>query len=1646
MIGKAKKLLASFICAALVILAPGAEAQRAFAAVIESDPVPGVPSAGAPAAPAVPAFNLALAPSGLTSYSAGYSAPAAALPMIAAPAALPTAGVTLAAPVMRAALPDSALVPAALPTLLPAAAAGAPADKPGSAAQPAGAVAGKTDGDKTDGPAAIDSTVRYRAHGLLLRMVAALTGEVHSLRPAGDDLTGRSIAAAADRRAVFSDFDETLADSNASFDNKLSPEMVQAIQSVHAAGKTVDVISDRPESVFESMSSLPVADRVGMYVAVDAGGRVYRYDEAGKPVLAYEAPAMSDAVKSVIAEAAAATTSRLEPGTETVARPYTYTIKLKVGSTWEQVRAAGATFQEELAKRGSALTVKARMAKDPANNPYLVVSVNTKANASRFIANARGLAPKDVVILGDGMYAPRAADKSSWISRLGGRVSGRELPDQGNGNDAEMEKGVPGAQTFSVGGTGDPRRRGLVVLGKSGPAASREVLLSVASKPAALSAEVPPPSRLRVFFHELRLGIESFKHYFVDVNVENWREYKEARTASAIVQDGRSPVSDARGFFIDTRMMGMVGGPHIVGSRSGSNQYITDAALDIFDRYFDHSAVTPATRAAFADFVGRAAEYNPLRSGSNLRKQIRKVLHSASLLPADRLQEHFENAMPAGMADASKKFQEERQEQILAAFHAAVADAVAAETPAAADRVVGVVLLGSFATGSATAGSDFDLHVLTNNGSSRRVTAFLANLEKRWSADPNSAAHPINGADFGFLPSRDMLLRIHPDPYIVMGADQRLERNLSPPAGYYDHRTRPSDSAFQSAAWKASNAVLQAATRVDDAKTAAAGKPVESLDEGVRKRAIAGWLVARSLYLAGYILAGAIAYPMLAQALVGSQGYTDLMSLGAVVAILLAPISGLIADKLSFRNTFALNNVIRIGVTLAVPALVLMHAATFWPLLAVALVTSWNVASSMVAEDKMMPALAGADPKRLPVLNAAANINFIGLNVLMGIFLLSGRWVDHFVASFGLLPGLSTVFAISAGLGAVATVIQWLTIPNVALKKSAPAAAAEKAPEGRRNFAIWSGLLAAGAGMYALLHPIFPQFAALPLVGAALIGLAATSDGLRRLWNNPVLRTGSLLSMAYAFVVYPVGSILIPFAARELKGGGALQGQLQGALFFGQLLAGSTMLNLPGKWNTVVRATLLGALGAWMGLYLFPANLAMAAIGMAIASGLYAVSTRLTDRGWMKYSFIGLTSLALPLAFWGNIPALLLGILILGLVNAPNKITIDTVVQREAKLDSANTGRLLGVRSALSSIASAFGYASFGAITAAFHPAFPSALWPMLAMFAGIGALLWMAPKWLGKKLSATNFTVAAPREYSREELAQAVAKRVREGGVRAIITDYDGTLMDKTPDDKAVPASEELASIIANLRRHGVTVVVSTNHFFTGDHNGMTNLLGDRLDAKTRAGMYYAVQSGARIYRYNDDGSIPAEPVWKETSFDDAERAKITPIFEAAAAKIGLAPEDYKIFHEDSRTLIEIRNHMDRDEALYHALADANKANGFGYLVQLKPMPTMRHVPYVQYFKAHKGTGARKAVEILKSEGLLDDESQALVLGDDFKAEGNDLYMAQALPGALAVSVGKTADSRVPNVMQSSIRGAAETRELLTRLNQILDEKAVAK
>ena len=157
---------------------------------------------------------------------------------------------------------------------------------------------------------------------------------------------------------------------------------------------------------------------------------------------------------------------------------------LKPGSSEASVKATAAILQAELDRRGIDVEVNPRFAKDPANPPYVTLSLITKEGAARYIAQARKAGPQDVVILGDSMYVPHAPKAETWLTRLGERASGQARPALGNRTDANMERGVAGALTLSVGTTGDPRTKNLYVLAGKGPSVTRRVLEAVAARPA----------------------------------------------------------------------------------------------------------------------------------------------------------------------------------------------------------------------------------------------------------------------------------------------------------------------------------------------------------------------------------------------------------------------------------------------------------------------------------------------------------------------------------------------------------------------------------------------------------------------------------------------------------------------------------------------------------------------------------------------------------------------------------------------------------------------------------------------------------------------------------------------------------------------------------------------------------------------------------------------------------------------------------------------------------------------------------------------------------------------------------------------------------------------------------------------------------
>ena len=345
----------------------------------------------------------------------------------------------------------------------------------------------------------------YRAHSLFLNVVAARTGALYSRRAAGPALRRKVIKAAAGKLAAFLDLDKTIVHQN----QALEPVMVRRIEAARAAGKEVAFISDRGDvtsadqmSVQDSLAPLPIRTRAGVYFAASSGARIYRYDGNGEPIPMFEARPFDMDTKANIRAAAEATKARLkEAGIEihvpsgTDKNPterldaHSYALMLKAGTSDKTAREAAAIFQQEVdearrrSNRGLALEVKARPVPFP-GRPYVTIKIVTKETATAYIAEALGLKAGDVALVGDNMYEPRQPERSSWLARLGERVSGRAIPLSGNRTDADMEKALSGALTLCVGAAGDPRPANLWVLG-GGLAVSEEILRSFASKPRA---------------------------------------------------------------------------------------------------------------------------------------------------------------------------------------------------------------------------------------------------------------------------------------------------------------------------------------------------------------------------------------------------------------------------------------------------------------------------------------------------------------------------------------------------------------------------------------------------------------------------------------------------------------------------------------------------------------------------------------------------------------------------------------------------------------------------------------------------------------------------------------------------------------------------------------------------------------------------------------------------------------------------------------------------------------------------------------------------------------------------------------------------------------------------------------------------------
>lgn len=346
---------------------------------------------------------------------------------------------------------------------------------------------------------------------------------------------------------------------------------------------------------------------------------------------------------------------------------------------------------------------------------------------------------------------------------------------------------VPGEEAKSLSGEllgeGAARRSGGdVVLG--GVSEAPRLAPAGAAYAAASDAPAAPSSARRVptlreRLHYWKLLTGSFTWYMTTNVANKWRSHR-AQLLKARAE-GPVSVTRQREFFAAMRTTGMSGHFYVLGGSALEDHEVIEDMRAAFARYFNHPGVGSTERDSYENFMARARLYKAgRRSHTYLYKTIRDAMLKASLLPPSKLAAFFDAQIAEGMQREALDFQNKgEQKRVADAFREALLAVLDREDPRARNRVLAAVVLGSFASGAAGPGSDFDVELVTANGSDDRVKAFSDAIVAEWSARGGHQKHPVTVHDHAARPSRASLDLVHSADYFIVTRSPLLHEELS---------------------------------------------------------------------------------------------------------------------------------------------------------------------------------------------------------------------------------------------------------------------------------------------------------------------------------------------------------------------------------------------------------------------------------------------------------------------------------------------------------------------------------------------------------------------------------------------------------------------------------------------------------------------------------------------------------------------------------------------------------------------------------------------------------------------------------------------------------------------------------------------------
>lgn len=514
----------------------------------------------------------------------------------------------------------------------------------------------------------------------------------------------------------------------------------------------------------------------------------------------------------------------------------------------------------------------------------------------------------------------------------------------------------------------------------------------------------------------------------------------------------------------------------------------------------------------------------------------------------------------------------------------------------------------------------------------------------------------------------------------------------------------------------------------------AASGPAAPQLEGLDKKAALGLFTSRTLSIVAFLATTLAHNRLMMDTLQGdAAAFGTIGALGALAAIAAGPLMGRIADKLSPAKGMTINLVLRGAFMLYLPMFAVFDMLNFWTLLLGAVANGFLLSSIMTSENAYLRRLFGF--KNLGTMNSLLQLNYFALQIVFGLLLGIGKWVDGHDL---MIP----FYVASAVHFALVPLIRW-TMPHTTNAQASGTASAEAdgaaaKPSKRAALAgffkkYWKEalLLAAAAASFPFFHTALP-------ITAALAFWITRTDGFDAIKADKSILKGVGLVALGAFMLYAMQGYMLPNIAKALAGGSfaLLNGKMLGSLFLGQMVSSATLAQLPsvrlpviGRFGLqrVIQGSVLAMAGAWVFLGLFPGSLLAAGAAVALGGAMMALASRLTDNGWLSFIGVGLGSLLLPALFWGSEAALLAGLVSFGFFLGPATVSLFSYIQRRAPSDKI--GAIMGIQGSLFNAAISLGIGTVTALTGLFSPVFPPAMYAVAILGAAIGAIYFLVSR-----------------------------------------------------------------------------------------------------------------------------------------------------------------------------------------------------------------------------------------------------------------------------------------------------------------------------